>query len=129
MVFPLSLATNASQFIAEADKFSFIRLFTVTQNDSHTEERDLLGGEWLVSNTSNVGAFSAVCYLSAKQVSRLHTSDRPLGLITVRHFALSPPWPVVDDWLVCRALLEGHTLSLGCQPRPWLGVLANTHHR
>jgi len=82
MVFPLQLATNASQFIAEADNFSFIRLFTVAQNDSSTEQRDV-NGSWAVSSTSNVGAFSAVCYLSAKQVSRLHTSDRPLGLITV----------------------------------------------
>jgi hypothetical protein len=28
-----------------------------------------------------VGAFSAICYLTARDVSRMHTGSRPVGLI------------------------------------------------
>eukprot|EP00730_Choanoeca_flexa_P020240 TRINITY_DN9898_c0_g3_i1.p1 TRINITY_DN9898_c0_g3~~TRINITY_DN9898_c0_g3_i1.p1 ORF type:complete len:875 (+),score=209.98 TRINITY_DN9898_c0_g3_i1:2-2626(+) len=81
MVFPLKLATNASQFIGDADNYPYIRTFQVSENDASSEQRDIAGGQWNISSSANIGDFSAVCYLAALEVAKQHTQTRPLGLI------------------------------------------------
>lgn len=80
MVFPLNLALNSSAEIADAANWPNFRLFTVGLNTSHSELNNV-NGTWLRMTPDNVASFSAVCYMTARDVARMHTGNRPVGLI------------------------------------------------
>jgi sialate O-acetylesterase len=78
MEFPLSLANNAAQEIANA-KDSSIREFKIPNSWSDSPEDDLAGGAWFPADSQHVAAFSAVAYFFARE---LRKSVRvPIGII------------------------------------------------
>jgi hypothetical protein len=85
MVFPMSLTENATAEIADAVNYPNFQLFTVPLAHSSTEQKDInqtsTTGRWLQASPETVKAFSAVCYMSVREIARLHTSKRPMGLI------------------------------------------------
>lgn len=81
MVFPLSLTLNATEDIKDAVNYPFFRLFTVAQHPSPEQELKTVTGNWSVLTPDNVASFSAVCYLTAREISKLYTSNRTVGLI------------------------------------------------
>ncbi|MFW5951026.1 MAG: 9-O-acetylesterase, partial [Gemmatimonadota bacterium] len=78
MEWPVADALNAEAEIAAADDPA-IRNFRVPQSWSYTPARQLVGGEWEVSDSVNVGAHSAVAYFFARQL-REHVGV-PIGII------------------------------------------------
>lgn len=83
MVFPLNLALNASAEIATAKDFPNFRLFTVAEGTADTEQMDVPAGSvgWVNLNTTNVASFSAVCYMTVRDMIAAHDSKRPVGLV------------------------------------------------
>lgn len=95
MVFPLELALNSSAEIATAiDPNGYaknFKYFTVPLATSDTEEFDINRSgkcntgancsEWVSASADYVKGFSAVCYLTARNIAALHTGTRPVGLV------------------------------------------------
>lgn len=98
MVFPLNLALNASAEIADAANWPNFRLFTVSLNHS-TTELNTVNGSWVHMTPQNIATFSAVCYMTARDVARMHTGTRPVGLI-------QSAWggTRVEAWMSAKAL-------------------------
>eukprot|EP00041_Stephanoeca_diplocostata_P036427 m.1331336 g.1331336 ORF g.1331336 m.1331336 type:complete len:916 (+) comp24863_c1_seq1:65-2812(+) len=95
MVFPLELALNSSAEIATAvdprgDAKNF-KYFTVPLATSDNEEFDINRkgkcntgvncSQWVSATADYVKGFSAVCYLTARNIAALHTGSRPVGLV------------------------------------------------
>eukprot|EP00117_Sycon_ciliatum_P036047 scpid34671/ scgid27197/ Alpha-galactosidase; Alpha-D-galactoside galactohydrolase; Melibiase len=80
MQIPVSYVLNATATIAEADQYSNIRLFQVKQDQSATPKDDL-NGTWVINSAKTVPPFSAVCYLTALWMSRMHWGKTPIGLV------------------------------------------------
>lgn len=83
VVFPLELTDNATAEIASADdpKYKNFRLLTIPQVYSSTEQKNINKTQWVLSNSTTVPNFSAVCFMTAKNIADLHVGDRPIGLI------------------------------------------------
>ncbi len=69
---------DADEIINDADNNN-IRVFTVTRNSVPTLQ-DTCSGSWKIANSENVGNFSAVAYLYAKQLE--HKLNVPIGIIS-----------------------------------------------
>lgn len=80
MVFPLNLALNASAEIADAAHWPNFRIFTVGTVSATTEQFNV-SGNWTRVSPKTIPEFSAVCYMTARNVARMHTGSRPVGLI------------------------------------------------
>ena len=103
MVFPLSLANNASAEAATLSMLPYFRFFMTGRDYADTPQWDLAaepkgceaaGGrcnQWLTSEAalrpsangtaSFVSSFSAVCFLTARDLAKLHLGKRPVGLV------------------------------------------------
>ena len=96
MELKLEVIDNATAEIAAAPFSPNVRLFTVPHATSSTPQQDMASGTWVEAGPSNVGTFSAVCYLTAKEIAELYWGDAPFGLIQstwggTRVEAWSPP--------------------------------------
>jgi sialate O-acetylesterase len=110
--FDVSPIDNANQVIADAGRYSGIRMVTIERTEMHTPQA-YANGQWKTSTPANAPAFSAAAYHFAMQLNR--TLDVPVGII-----ACSWGGSRVEGWLP-RELLE----SLGEN----LGMLANDNPR
>eukprot|EP01060_Flectonema_neradi_P014274 TRINITY_DN2097_c0_g1_i2.p1 TRINITY_DN2097_c0_g1~~TRINITY_DN2097_c0_g1_i2.p1 ORF type:complete len:556 (+),score=133.62 TRINITY_DN2097_c0_g1_i2:120-1787(+) len=94
MVYPLQGVDNSTILIKESDNYGYMRLFqvpTLTGIFPEPVKRskpvdtfpDVIQQQlqWKTVNSTNIPDFSAVCYLSALQVSKSRTGTRPIGLI------------------------------------------------
>ncbi len=107
MVFPLKLAFNASAEIKTLADFPDFRFFMTARANSTQPLEDFSPtpaacdasagfrdcNRWLTAKeaaledsskdptSSFVASFSAVCYMAARDLARLHTGNRPVGLI------------------------------------------------
>ena len=87
MELPLSYVANGSAEIAAAPFSPNVRIFQVGhQALPNGTARDVIpqgkyAAKWLEANSSNIGGFSAVCYLTAKKIAELYWGDLPFGLI------------------------------------------------
>jgi sialate O-acetylesterase len=96
MELPLNYVFNGSAEIAAAPFSPNVRLFKINHQASNVTAHDVLSDGWKEAGPSNVGDFSAVCYLTAKKISELYWGDLPFGLIETawggtRVEAWSPP--------------------------------------
>eukprot|EP01116_Phalansterium_solitarium_P014046 TRINITY_DN3155_c1_g1_i1.p1 TRINITY_DN3155_c1_g1~~TRINITY_DN3155_c1_g1_i1.p1 ORF type:complete len:787 (-),score=238.28 TRINITY_DN3155_c1_g1_i1:622-2982(-) len=81
MQFQLLLAFGGLEAIAEANHPN-IRLFKVPRRESVTEKDDVAdGARWLPATPNNVEHFSALCYLTARNLLERLGPDYPLGLV------------------------------------------------
>ncbi len=77
-------ALNASAEIASAGNYSFLRLLTVPCNAATTPQEKLpaRAGGWELVTPATVSKFSAICYLTGRQLSdSVVRRDHPIGLI------------------------------------------------
>jgi sialate O-acetylesterase len=82
MELPLSYVNNGTEEIAAAPFSPNVRLFHIGhQALQNGTARDVISGDWVEAGPTNVGKFSAVCYLTAKKISELYWGDLPFGLI------------------------------------------------
>jgi sialate O-acetylesterase len=72
-------SNNANEEIAAAND-SNIRHFKVPLSYANAPENELAGGEWQVTNTKNIGDFTAVGYYFAQNL-RESNNNVPIGLI------------------------------------------------
>ena len=82
----MSLTLNASAEMNTTTDFPFFKLFTVPLQPADTPQFDLnrtVPGQakWIDANPTNIANFSAVCYMAVREIARLHTSKRPMGLV------------------------------------------------
>lgn len=83
MVFTLHGIFNATEEIANANH-SNIRLFKAGGTKFHladTADQVGAGGGWMPCNSQTVSGFSAVCYLSGRDIMSMHTGKRYIGLV------------------------------------------------
>ena len=86
MVFPMSLTLNASAEMNTTVDYPNFKLFTVPQRTAATPQFDLdrtVPGQakWIDATPTTIANFSAVCYMAVREIARLHTSKRPMGLV------------------------------------------------
>eukprot|EP00056_Hartaetosiga_gracilis_P011205 m.168641 g.168641 ORF g.168641 m.168641 type:complete len:877 (+) comp13466_c5_seq1:51-2681(+) len=80
MAFPLSLSFNASEEIATAANHNNFFIFKTEPQTSSTPQTTA-GGHWEQLTTENVANFSAVCYLSVRDIANIFSTTTPVGLI------------------------------------------------
>lgn len=91
MVFPMKLALNATAEIASIADFPKFRFF-MTGLDARSEPQwdlaeepqgcdGLLCNRWVEANASYLAEFSALCYMTARDIAKLHLGGRPVGLV------------------------------------------------
>jgi len=90
MVFPMRLALNADAEIATLAHFPNFRFFMTGLDYQPEPQWDLaanvscdgkLCNQWVVADTTFLADFSAICYMTARDIARLHIGSRPVGLI------------------------------------------------
>ena len=84
MVFPLDLALNASAEIASVldPRYSKFRYLSVPLQANTTEQFTTHSPlTWDLPSTTMIAKFSAVCFLTARQIYDLHIKNRPVGLV------------------------------------------------
>ncbi|KAM9853189.1 sialate O-acetylesterase [Aulostomus maculatus] len=81
MFFPTSQIFNASEELALADKYPYVRPFMVALNTSETALTDLMGVElrWSLASADTVAQFSAVCWLFGRYM--FEQLKYPIGLV------------------------------------------------
>eukprot|EP01060_Flectonema_neradi_P012632 TRINITY_DN19403_c0_g1_i1.p1 TRINITY_DN19403_c0_g1~~TRINITY_DN19403_c0_g1_i1.p1 ORF type:complete len:541 (+),score=104.64 TRINITY_DN19403_c0_g1_i1:47-1624(+) len=88
MVFPVENAINATEEAATLALFPHFNFFKAITHPASAPQ-DMLKGSpvWvnassaLANNASYVEQFSAICYMTAREISRLRTGTRPVGLV------------------------------------------------
>jgi hypothetical protein len=115
VVFNTGIALNGTAEAATADALPDWRLFSVGMQNTPTPQWDVNGTEgnppwwnpaavntWVKSNSSYVEAFSAVCFLTVRDLMRMKgTVDVPVGLI----FS-AVPGTVIESWMSDDALAQ-----------------------
>ena len=97
-----SYALNASAEIASAGNYPFLRLLTVPCNAAMTPQEKLPGraGGWELATPGTVKTFSAICYLTGRQLSdSVVRRGHPIGLIWASWGATQ-----VEPWMSPRSL-------------------------
>jgi hypothetical protein len=83
----MSLTMNATEEMADAANYPNFKLFTVPLATAATEQKDTNitkhpgQGKWLTASPTTIKNFSAVCFMAVREIARLHTKKRPMGLI------------------------------------------------
>ena len=82
MVYNVKGTTNAAEELARAN-YTNVRLFKAPGTRvSLLDNADTAGSSpWMPCNNETVASFSAVCYLAAENIMKMHTKDRYIGLI------------------------------------------------
>ena len=129
MVFPLHLTLNATAEIATLSSFPQFRFFMTARDTSPTPKLDLNGttcdtaaklpgsgksacNTWLTAeeaaSTEFIKDFSAVCYLTIRDIARMHTGKRPMALI-------QSAWggTRVEAWMSSKAIAAASTSVRG----------------
>eukprot|EP00055_Hartaetosiga_balthica_P012985 m.64883 g.64883 ORF g.64883 m.64883 type:complete len:906 (-) comp8128_c0_seq1:94-2811(-) len=126
MAFPLSLSLNASAEIQTATNFSNFFIFKTLQQSS-TAPQNNVDGHWEQLSTSNVANFSAVCYLSARDIASVYSSSTPVGLIQSTFIGSRiEAWMSEKAILSCKDLTYSPNLRSTSGPNPssiWNGMI------
>jgi sialate O-acetylesterase len=112
MVWPLAWSYNASEEIANAGKYSKIRLFTVEPLASATPLEELMTilQNWSIASPQSVNGsygryFSAVCWLYGRMIHQA-LDERPMGLIASAYVGTA-----IEVWMPPIALQDCNTTS------------------
>lgn len=93
MVFPMEKVLNAEEEIATLSKFPNFRFFMTGKDSSESPQWDFAANascawymkgqcnQWITADAEYLSNFSAVCYLTARDISLMHIGQRPVGLI------------------------------------------------
>ena len=140
MVFPLKLAYSPAAEMATAFQYKDFRFFTTARDFSPTPLWDLRASpadcnnkteqcamacdsepcnRWLTvenataNNNSFLENFSAVCFLTIRDIARMHTSTKPVALI-------QSAWggTRVEAWMSAKAIAAAAPLAQGFRPPP-----------
>lgn len=80
MAFGMSGIFNATEELAHANH-SNIRLFKAGLPRFQMKDRVTADPGWMLCNNATVASFSAVCYLSGRDIMNMHTGKRYIGLV------------------------------------------------
>eukprot|EP00041_Stephanoeca_diplocostata_P015713 m.300894 g.300894 ORF g.300894 m.300894 type:complete len:385 (-) comp20133_c0_seq2:783-1937(-) len=127
---------NASNEIADASNFPQIYLFASTSAGSPTQQENITG-QWVPASPKNVQSFSALCYLTARNIAsrgfttgdtRVSFADRPIGLVLVADRDASiAAWVPPTVALHCAANRE-EPLSKDIRVQELEGPRGSSHH-
>lgn len=91
MVFPMKLALDSDEEIATLADFPKVRFFMTGRDTAAEPQFDLaeepeacdglVCNQWVEGNASYLAEFSALCYMTARDITRMHLGGRPVGLV------------------------------------------------
>ena len=117
MVFPLHIALNASAEMADAANWPHFRLFQVATSPQPHEARNV-SGAWRPATPASVGPFSAVCYMTARNVERFRQAQDPSHRVPIGLIQSAVGGTRVEAWMSAEALTA-------CPHPPLVGSNAN----